>query len=221
MSFAVSVVPLFATPFAVVTLPEPSALNAALGPLLARRAGADSPDPAWAKDPACFRSRDSLFESGEEPVRQLRSGLLGALCTAVASVNQYSDEEFNGLALNARARYAIVRPEGHIPAGNVPMASWVGIYCVAAPAAVAARGDSAVLRIYAVRAPTTFLDAANWQLRPPFNAEHHVWRPVPGQMAVFPASVLHEIALNRGTSDLVLVLVNARFGQADQAAGAG
>jgi hypothetical protein len=212
MSFAPAVVPLFATPFSLVTLPESAALNATLAALLARRAGAEAPDPALTSDPACFRSRDTLFDAPETPLRELKAALLAGLCAAVGPLNQGTEEEFNALAINARARYALVRPEGSIPAGNVPMASWVGIYCVAAPAAAAARGDSAVLRLYSVRAPATFLDAANWQLRSPFNAEHYVWRPVPGQMAVFPASVLHEVALNRGTSDLILVLMDARFG---------
>jgi len=56
-----------------------------------------------------------------------------------------------------------------------------------------------------------FMDAANSRLRPPFGAAHHVWRPVSGQMAVFPAAVAHEVALNRSDEDLVLVAARARF----------
>ena len=63
-----------------------------------------------------------------------------------------------------------------------------------------------------------FIDAANWQLRPPFGADHHIWRPVPGQMSVFPASMPHEVALNRSDSDLMLVMIRARFAHPDSPA---
>ncbi len=74
------------------------------------------------------------------------------------------------------------------------MASWYAIYCVAAPAPARARGDSGALRLYGVRDAKMFMDAANWRLRTPFSGTHHLWRLEPGRMAVFPASVLHEIA---------------------------
>jgi hypothetical protein len=63
-----------------------------------------------------------------------------------------------------------------------------------------------------------FLDATNWQLRAPFSVTHYVWRPVPGQMAVFPASILHEVALNRTGGDLLLVTARMRFAHRDQQA---
>ena len=98
------------------------------------------------------------------------------------------------------------------------MASWFALYCVAAPPPAPARVHSAVLRLYAIREGTMFMDAANWRLREPFAGGHHVWRPVPGKMAVFPASILHEVALNRTTSDLVLVSARVRFAHAGQTA---
>jgi hypothetical protein len=56
-----------------------------------------------------------------------------------------------------------------------------------------------------------FLDAANWAMREPFHYGHHLWRPVPGEMAVFPAWLPHEVALNRGDRDLLLVIARVRF----------
>jgi hypothetical protein len=98
------------------------------------------------------------------------------------------------------------------------MASWYALYCVAAPTVAAARADSGVLRLYAVHHATMFMDAANWRLRPPFETGHHLWRPVAGQMAVFPAAIAHEVALNRTAEDLLLVAARLRFAHPDQGA---
>ena len=40
---------------------------------------------------------------------------------------------------------------------------------------------------------------------------HYAWRPVPGQMAVFPAAITHEIALVRAAGALVIVTARVRF----------
>jgi hypothetical protein len=61
-----------------------------------------------------------------------------------------------------------------------------------------------------------FLDATNSQLQAPFSVTHYVWRPVAGEMAVFPASILHEVALNRAGEDLLLVTARLRFVHRDQ-----
>jgi hypothetical protein len=213
-----TLLPIFATPFAVVSLPGAAALNPVLAALLPTRASEPHREPALPRDPRCFRSREDLFDWPHEAVAQLRGEILGGLCATVESANVYKEAEFDSLAMQARARFAIVRPDGCIPAGTVPMASWYAVYCVAAPPPPPQRADSGSLRLYAVRQGSMFLDAANWQLRTPFGAGHHVWRPVPGQMAIFPAWILHEIALNRTSEDLVLVLARARFAYGGQTA---
>jgi hypothetical protein len=48
-------------------------------------------------------------------------------------------------------------------------------------------------------------------MRKPYTPGHFTWRPVPGQLAVFPASLTHEIALLRSDAPLVLVTVRVRF----------
>jgi len=98
-----------------------------------------------------------------------------------------------------------------MPATSVPLATWCAVYCVAAPLPNPARADSGSLRLYESRMGGMLLDASNWRLRAPFSPGHSLWRPTPGEMAVFPAWVLHEIALNRGDADLILVLARARF----------
>ena|SRR5580704_11263410 len=207
----VNLVPILATPFASVGVPQAAALNAALAGFLVERATPDRADPVFRPDPLCFRSREDLFESTDAPLLGLQQALLAGVCAAVMEANSYQPAEFGRLGVQARARFAIVRPNGAISAATAPLASWCAIYCIAAPPANPTRADSAVLRLYAVRGGMTFLDAANWSMRAPFASAHHIWRPVPGQMAVFPGSMLHELALNRGESDLVLVMLRARF----------
>jgi hypothetical protein len=215
---APTLVPIFATPFAVVSISAPADLNAALTTLILSRATEEYRDPSAPRDPLFFRGREDFFEWDSEAVAQLRWGMLGAVSGAVMAANCYPDAEFDALGVQARARFAIVRPNGGMPGTTAPMASWCAIYCVAAPPAAPTRADSAALRLYAVRHASMFLDATNCQLQAPFSVTHYVWRPVPGQMAVFPASILHEIALNRAAEDLLLVTARVRFAHRDQQA---
>jgi hypothetical protein len=215
---APTLVPIFATPFAVVSLGAPADLNAALATLILSRATEEYRDPSAPPDPVCFRSREDLFEWDSEAVAQLRREMLGGVSRTVKAANCYTDAEFEPLRVQGRARFAIVRPNGGMPGATAPMASWCAVYCIAAPPAAPARVDSAVLRLYAVRHASMFLDATNWQLQAPFSVTHYVWRPVTGQMAVFPASILHEVALNRAAEELLLVTARLRFVHRDQLA---
>lgn len=211
----VEIAPIFATPFAVVPVAEAAQLNRPLSSLLRSRADETQRDPATPADPRCFRGRENLFEWREPEIGALRVAMLGGACGAIMTVNSYSEAEFDALSVQARARLLIVRPDGCVPATAAPMASWYALYCVAAPGD-AARADSGVLRLYGVRQSTMFMDASNWNLRAPYRTGHHVWRPVPGHMAVFPAAVAHELALNRTGEELLLVAARLRFAAAGQ-----
>jgi hypothetical protein len=203
--------PIFATPFAAVPLAGSGELNPPLLSLFSQRAQEAHRDPAFPPQPFCFRSREDLFEWQVDAVGRLREEMLAALCSVVMAASLYSEAEFDSLAVQARARLVIVRPDGCLPAASVPLASWCALYCVAAPEPPPTRQDSGALRLYESRLTSMFLDAGNSRLRRPFSAGHHVWRPVAGQMAVFPAAVAHEVALNRSHTDLVLVAARVRF----------
>jgi hypothetical protein len=207
----VNLQPIFATPFAAVTVPQAAELNAALVPFLRERATPERAEPDFRPDPLCFRSREDFFEWPDAPAMALQQALLAGVCAAVMDACAYPPAEFGKLGVQARARFALVRPDGAIPAATAPLCSWQACYCVAAPPPVPARRDSGALRLYAVRSGINFIDAANWRLRPMFTGDHHIWRPIAGQMAVFPGSMLHEIALNRSDADLVLVMLRVRF----------
>jgi hypothetical protein len=129
----------------------------------------------------------------------------------VGSVNEFSEDEFRSFRIEARGWYTIVEPDGCVPATLHPLASWCAMYCVAAPPPAVGRVDGGVLRLYESRFGTAFQDATNSVMRLPFKPGHYAWRPVPGQMAVFPASLTHEIALSRSAGRLVLVTLRIRF----------
>ena len=208
--------PIFATPFAEIALPVGSALNDALAALLAARATEERRDSARRPDSLCYVSREDLFDWPDEAVAALRSELLAGLCPAVLASTVHTEAAFDQLGLQARARFAIIRADGCLPAETLSLASWCAIYCVAAPPAPPERANSGVLRLYESRLGGMFADATTWSLRPPFAGGHHLWQPKPGSMALFPAHLAHEIALNRSGGDLVLVRVRIRFANPGQ-----
>lgn len=203
------VVPILATPLGVVPLPDADALNPALAKIFAARMGADR--AAQQRDPLCYRSRDDLLEWPEDEVRQLGAAMFRGVYTVINAVNDFTEAQLNSFALQARGWFTIVAQNGHVPATSYPLTAWCGIYCVAAPEASATRADSGVLRFYESRLGTMFADATNAAMRVPFTPGHYSWRPVPGRLAVFPASLTHEIALVRSPGQLVLVTVRVRF----------
>jgi hypothetical protein len=211
----ISVTPLFATPFAVIGIPDSVELNRDLGILLKAQTTEDHREPGPA-DPLCFRSRETLFEWNHSAAMYLRQQVLIGLSEVVMAVGTQTPEQFAALRVQARARFVVIRPDGHLPGTTCPLASWQMLYCVSAPQSAPSRPDSGGLRLYAVRQNMMFLDASNSRLKPVFAADHQNWRPFPGQMAIFPASALSEIALNRSSEDLVLVMARARFASPGQ-----
>lgn len=212
---AATLIPIFSTPF--ITVPIPGARNEALAALLYSLASEDRRDPHGPHDPLSYRSRDDLFDRPEEAVASLKGEILGGLCAAVMAMNSYTEAEFDQLAVQARARFLIVRPDGCVPAATLPATSWCVFYCVAAPPRPPAptRFDSGLLRLYEPRLGSMFTDASNAHMKPPFAFAHHTWQPVPGYMAAFPAYMPHEIALNRAGVDLLVVSARVRFASAN------
>ncbi|HEY0766418.1 MAG TPA: hypothetical protein VGD47_00560 [Steroidobacteraceae bacterium] len=213
---APQVVPLFATPFGVVTLPDAPTLNPALAALFAEHATPARRDPLGSWGALTFRSRDDLLEWPEEPVRQAIRGILAGVSSVAASINEFTPEQFAALRIQARAWFTIVQPDGCVPSTNYPNTSWLALYCVTAPQASRARFDSGVLRMHESRPGPMFQDATYSGIRIPYRPAHYTWRPVPGQLAVFPAAITHEIALVRATGALVIVTARVRFVGSDQ-----
>ena len=205
------VVPIFATPFGVVPLPDIQPLNPSLVALFAGRATPDRAHPGGQRAYS-FRSREDLFDWSEEPVRKLSLGMLEAVTAVARSISDLSDAQFAALRTQMRAWYTLIIPNGSVPATSYPNTSWCAIYCVAAPPPSVARYDSGTLRLHETSRATMFSDASNSVMRLPYTPGHSTWRPVPGQVAIFPASVIHEVAMLRvEQGSLLLVTALMRY----------
>lgn len=202
------VLPVFATPLGIVTVPNAEALNPQLVDLFNQRTPRHRPPPA---NPKVYRGQDDLFNWPEQAPRALATEIFRGVCSVVEMLNAFDPGQLRSFNLEARGWFTIVEQDGSLPAANYPLTAWCAIYCVAAPEPCATRQDSGVLRLYEPRLGTMFQDATNSVMRVPFTPGHRVWRPVPGQLAIFPASLTHEIALVRSAGRLILATARVRF----------
>jgi hypothetical protein len=203
------VVPIHATPFAILPFDEAASVNTVLKAAFAARAATEADGP----QPHALRhvSRDDLTDSRDPSVQRLLVGIFRGIAAVVREVNAMDDAQLRTFTMQARAWFTIVHPDGCLPPANHPLSAWCALYCVAGPPASATRADSGLLRILESRLTTSFADATTAEMRLPYRPGHYAWRPVPGQMAIFPAGLRHEIALLRAQEPLVLVTVRARF----------
>jgi hypothetical protein len=205
---SMTVMPILATPLGVATIADAEPLNRELSALFRQRSAADG---AAGRNPLRYVSRDDLFEWPDAPVRQLSQNLIGAVYSLVGTVSDLDEARLRALSLQARAWFTVIHANGALPAANFPMTAWCAMYCVSGPVAVDVRADSGVVRLYESRLGSAFQDATNAALRIPYSSSHYSWRPVAGQLVIFPASLTHEIALLKGSEDLVLVCARLRF----------
>jgi hypothetical protein len=206
-----TVAPILAMPFGVVPIASAPTLNPALTELFTTRT-----EGTTAVTPQYHRSRDDLFLRPQPEVRQLAEEMSRGVCSVVLAVNEFSEEDLQRFSIEARAWFTILQQDGCVPAANYPLTAWCAIYCVAAPEASTARLDSGALRICESRLGGMFHDVTTASMRSPYRFGHYGWRPVPGQMAVFPAAATHEIAMLRSSGQLLLVTARFRFVPAGQ-----
>ena len=214
---APEVMPIFAAPFGIAALERADALNGPLAALLKERARAEWRDPAAPPAVAYFKSRDDLCDWPDEPVREALGGVLAAVRQVASSINDLAAAEFAALRLEARAWFSLIGPDGCVPPASYANCSWLALYCVTAPAPSATRFDSGVLRLIESRFGSSFQDGSHGGLRLPYRPSHVTWRPVPGHLAVFPASITHEIAPLRADGLLTLLCARVRFVAGDKA----
>jgi hypothetical protein len=206
---SISIVPIFATPLAIVTLPAAPQTNARVAQLFAQHATANPVAPG--ADPLCYRSADDLLDWSDEHLRQLCGEILRGVWSTVAAVTTLTPEQLKTLSMQARATFTIIQPDGCVPATSHSLTAWCGIYCLEAPAPAPERADSGVVRFYESRFGAMLSDATNSAMRVPFTSGHYTWRATPGQLLVFPGALSHEIPLLRANSPLSLITVRSRF----------
>ena len=100
---------IFAVPLGTARIPQPDRLNLALAAGLSPLATDAQRDAAQPADPFCFRSREEVFEWQGEPLSYLKREMLAATCETALAASSYTDEQFNTLGIQAKARFVIVR----------------------------------------------------------------------------------------------------------------
>lgn len=208
--FQPHVVPIFAMPFGMAVVPGAETFNPEVAALLSQRATPERADPAN-RQAFTYRSRDDLLEWTDEPVRKATTVMINAVLGVARTINEFTDERFASFRVQARAWYTIVRTDGCVPSGNYANAAWCSVYCVASPPESPTRFDSGVLRLHESMRSTMFADATTSSTLLPYRPGHNSWRPVPGEVVVFPASLTHEIALLRSPGELILMSALVRF----------
>jgi len=206
---SISIVPIFATPLAVVTLPAASQTNERVAQLFARHVMTNLGPAGTAR--LCYQSADDLLDWSDEQLRRLCGEILRGVWSTVAAVTTLTPGQLKTLSMQARAAFTIVQPNGCVPATSHSLTAWSGIYCLQAPAPAPERGDSGVVRFYESRFGAMLSDATNSAMRVPFTSGHYTWRATPGQLVVFPGSLSHEIPLIRSDSALAFITVRTRF----------
>lgn len=205
-SSPVTVMPILATPLGVVRIAQAEDLNPKLLTLIAERQQIDG-----ATGHLSYESRDDFFEWQDPAARSLATEIMRGTFTVVAGISELDEPALRSLRIEARGFAAVIAQNGCLPARNYPLTAWCAMYCLSVPDPSLNRADSGVLRLYESRLGTMFQDATNAALRMPYKSSHYAWRPRAGEMAVFPASLNHEVALVRASGRLCFIVARLRF----------
>jgi uncharacterized protein (TIGR02466 family) len=211
---AVTVRPLFATPFGEARLPNCERLNRELTALFLQRETDDhrNPTPSHVPQTETFESRFNLFGWTESCVQELRSFMLNAVAQMVIETTSLKPQDISKLSFQNHTWFHISRYAGSFVAHNHPLASWSGVYCVRAGESVAQHPDSGVLRFLDVRqGANAYLDPANATLQRAYALAPVELKLEAGQLVIFPSYVFHEVTPFYGSDTRITVATNCWF----------
>jgi uncharacterized protein (TIGR02466 family) len=211
---ALTLRPLFATPFGETRLPECERLNRELEALFLARENEEhrNPSPSHVPQAETFESRFNLFRWPESCVQELRGFMLNAVAQMVLESTSLKPADIAKLNFQNHTWFHISRYAGSFVAHNHPLASWSAVYCVRAGESVAHHPDSGVLRFLDVRqGANAYLDPANSTLQRAFALAPVELKLEAGQMVIFPSYVFHEVAPFYGSDVRITVATNCWF----------
>ncbi len=216
MAFEISSV--FAVPLVQEMYPHAAALNPHLKALLLAReaegAKYANPNPSLKQQAGVYESDFTLFSWPETSIQTLRQFCWATLGRAIQELNNYSAEEMEQLRIFSHTWYHVTRKGGFVILHTHPMASWSGVYCVAAGETPDDRPESGVLRFHNPHHYSGFFrDAGNFKLQPPYH--HGSWNInfKPGQLILFPSWLQHEVLPFYGDDERITIAFNCWFGQ--------
>jgi uncharacterized protein (TIGR02466 family) len=214
VSAALTIRPLFATPFGEVRLSQCERLNRELETLFHQRETEEHRNPAPSHVPQAetFESRFNLFRWSEGCVQELRSFMLDAIAQMVLKTTALKAEDLARLSFQNHTWFHLTRYAGSFVAHNHPLASWSAVYCVRAGERPPQHPDSGVLRFLDVRqGANAYLDPANASLHRDYALTSMEFRLDAGQMVIFPSYVFHEVAPFYGNDTRITVATNCWF----------
>ena len=203
------IVPLFATPFAVVNTGADRDFNERLVSYCESQRSAAAGEPS--QDPLHFRSGQDFLDAPDATAGELKRLIVGQAANVAATLNSGGAAVVGKLQVQARGWYSLVQPNGHVPAQHFSGASWLAVYCARAGEPHDGSQSAGVLRLYERRLGSIYRDASNSDLKSPYRYGNHTWSPVPGWMALFPAHLPHEVSVVRSDKSLILVFAMLRF----------
>lgn len=211
---ALTVRPLFATPFGEARLPNCERLNRELAALFLQRETDEhrNPTPSHVPQIETFESRFNLFRWPESCVQELRNFMLNAVAQMVMQTTSLKPRDIAKLSFQNHTWFHISRYAGSFVAHNHPLASWSAVYCVRAGEGVAQHPDSGVLRFLDVRqGANAYLDPANATLQRAYALAPVELKLEAGQLVIFPSYVFHEVAPFYGSDTRITVATNCWF----------
>ncbi len=206
----ISVVPIFATPFASMDTGADAGFNNRLARLCEVHQAESGHRARPTQDPLIYHSDADFLERPDAEISELKRIVLGNAFRTIESLNTFSASDLQDLRLDANAWCSIVQRNGHVPSQHFRGAAWVGVYCVQAGEPDKCARNAGVLRIHETRLSSIYRDASNWEARTPYRYGHFSWTPKPGWMALFPAHIQHEISVVRSSTPLILVFAVIR-----------
>lgn len=207
---------LFPVPFGFEQHPNPEPLNTALRRLfLAREAEGTrhaNPGPITLRNKQLFESHFKLFAWPEPEIVELRNFCLSRLAQLVCELNGYDDQTRARLDIRTDAWFHVTRRNGFFGVHNHPLASWSGVYCVAAGKNDADQPDSGLLSfLHPHLGQAMYVDSGNEHLKQPFGIKNHGFPLNPGQLVLFPSWLLHQVLPFYGEGERITVAFNCSF----------
>jgi uncharacterized protein (TIGR02466 family) len=211
---AITLRPLFATPFGEARLANCQRLNRELEALFLARENDEhrNPSPSHVPQAETFESRFNLFHWPESCVQELRAFMLNAVAQMVIASTSLKAQDIAKLSFKNHTWFHISRYAGSFVAHNHPLASWSAVYCVRAGERAPGHPDSGVLRFLDVRqGANAYLDPANATLQRPFALAPVEMKLEAGQLVIFPSYVFHEVTPFYGNDIRITVASNCWF----------
>ncbi|WP_419571051.1 putative 2OG-Fe(II) oxygenase [Rheinheimera sp.] len=213
MALEPQILPMFATPFVVVSFPDPERMNAGLSEffdlLTSQGNQYRNKHPHNYVQDELFESNFDLFKFDQPDVQALRNFILQSIGWVITKLNGYSREQMDKIQLFADAWFHITEFGGYFYTHNHPMASWSAVYCVDPGDDVEGKPDSGVLRFHDPRPHcNAYLDGGNAGLNGVYNTSNFNFKLQPGQLVIFPSYLQHEVAPFFGKKRRITVAVN-------------